>query len=257
MQRRFNFTGRRSLYEKHFSFSLAEVNGVPRLTADLSGGVKGHGLPDEAAVYVEAYFQANWMRFCFGTVGALVPPPDLRLTEFALGETVRLRVKVVDQSSTRGLLLAEVQGVPCGAAEDAEGDGRSLLRVKGQRLVGEMYRVVFDTADTGFPVLLVDNKLAPAKTIVKSAHFRSLVMPAVLREVLVQVRIIDEDLSDEGDGWRFRWTNFAALSCGAGPPPTGDDAEEQREWINRAVEAFGAGSNIAAQAQFATLWAGE
>jgi hypothetical protein len=38
-------------------------------------------LPTDAKVFVEAYRQTNWMRFDFGTIGAVQAPGDLLLPD--------------------------------------------------------------------------------------------------------------------------------------------------------------------------------
>ena len=76
MQRRFNYTGRKRIHRKDVKFSIVSVVNEIAFDANLDG-LRNYDLPRDAFVFVEAYRQTNWMRFYFGTIGAISSPHPL------------------------------------------------------------------------------------------------------------------------------------------------------------------------------------
>src|SRR4051812_26464943 len=101
MIRRFNYTGREKLPADHINLRLHR-NGHGMLFDAQITGVDALGFPGSAKVFVEAYHQATYMRFDFGTVASIQIPPDRALTQFYDGSPVNFRVKVVDTSTETG-----------------------------------------------------------------------------------------------------------------------------------------------------------
>ena len=81
----------------------------------------GCELPAEALVFVEAYRQTTWMRWAWGTVGALQPPANRALAEFDSPDDVLFRVRVTSPGTPEephGLLPAEADRVRLRSPEE-------------------------------------------------------------------------------------------------------------------------------------------
>src|SRR5437879_6032568 len=82
MIRRLHYTGRIRIHRTDVRLVSREDQGAVSFDAELRLGE--YDLPPEALVFIEAYRQTNWMRFPFGTAGAIQPPApeQRRLREF-------------------------------------------------------------------------------------------------------------------------------------------------------------------------------
>ena len=81
----------------------------------------GYDLPAEALVFVKAYRQTTWMRWPWGTVGALQPPANRALAEFDSPDDVLFRVRVTSPGTPEephGLLPAEADRVRLRSPEE-------------------------------------------------------------------------------------------------------------------------------------------
>jgi hypothetical protein len=87
-------------------------------------------------------------------------------------------------------------------------------------------------------------------------EFATLVYPEVLRAVLeraLQDRTADAETED--DGWQCKWLLFARRELGQRRPPQGAEfGDADRQWVERAVEAFCARWQV--PQEFARLVAG-
>src|SRR5947209_48316 len=106
---RLNYTGRAKLPHKWVAVTVHD--GEPR-TFDAQLNLAEAEFPPDAAVYVEATSSGSpaVMRFEFGSVGGLSPPPDRRLSEVA-GEHVIFSVKIVDRGQHLGRILGLAAGI--------------------------------------------------------------------------------------------------------------------------------------------------
>lgn len=249
MLRRFNYTNRLRIARSDVRVSVVKDDAGLAFQADLSA-LPSYGLPPDAWVCVEAYRQTNWMRFEFGRVGAIQAPSDVRLRIFDTPEGIRFRVKVTKPGDEH-LLLAEADGIPLALPEHDEQRRESLLPVKPADLDGEVYRL--DLAGS-YPVLEISRKAGAPSEIGRSPAFVSLVYPAVLREILNRVLVIEKhDDDDSLTDWRSRWLRFAGSIPGARERPSIDSDEETKfEWINEIVSAFA--RKIRVHERFAEFW---
>ena len=249
MQRSFNYTNRRTIKEREVRFSILSAGGALTLVADLSQ-LKSADFPAAAKVYVEAYRQTSWKRFDFGTIDELRPPPDLRLEQFSSPEALLFRVYVVDPQTS--LIIGVAEQVPLRTGGDQAKPRRSLLPVQGDRLnSGEVYRVTFEHG----PVLIVDNSIGSATDIARSAGFRALVYPAVLREVLFRILMVDGGFDEDSQTWGADWVRFVRTLGVIESVPDDGDREAIAEWIDSAVAALARATQ--AQAGFKQFWEAE
>lgn len=234
--RTLNYTNRRRLSRHDLRITITNGNSTPTFDARLN--FDSYRLPPNALVRVEAYRQTQWMRFDFGTIGALRPPLDRRLTEFDSVEGVLFRVKVITSSEPRGLLIAEADQIRPRQAEDKEDERVPLLPVVPDPELGdEIFRVEFDSNQT---LLKVNKSLGDWRALARDPIFLALVYPAALRLILNRILLIDKyHDAEDTDDWRSRWLRFALTVPGAESlPPEESDEDDIDDWINDAVAAF-------------------
>ncbi|MBO3803983.1 MAG: hypothetical protein JTT11_08985 [Candidatus Brockarchaeota archaeon] len=196
-------------------------------------------------VFIEAYYDSSYMRFPFGTVGQIRPPSNRELTDIDRGSIVFFRVKVVDESEQVGKILAEADGIVPHNMESVSAKRLCLLPVVFKDLGPAVWRLQYDSR----PVLEVNNRIPGVgdaiKDIVRTDRaFFALVWPAVLRELLTKILIIDEHdpLDVDLGNWRVQWLVFVRLFYAHQAPQFFSDdpstREEQLRWIDEAVRAF-------------------
>jgi hypothetical protein len=241
--RRLNYTGRKRLSRADLSITLYErPSGPAAFDIDLSA-LPRYELPADALVFVEARLRTRWMRFAFGSVGALASPADRRLTEFDSTDGVLFSVKVTSASGRPGLMLAEAERIP--VRRPGEGDERRtpLLPVKPDDIGNEVYRVDFSGPA---PTLLLNRAAGDKDTLARSPLFMSLVYPAVFREILNRIVYVEglADADDDGDSWESRWLTFAQSLPGVGAVPEAEESESLDHWIDGAVASFAKAQNM-------------
>jgi hypothetical protein len=238
MLRRFNYTGRKRIRQEDVPIKLTGKGAVLEFEADLASVAK-YELPTDAKLFVEAYERAAYMRFDFGTVGAISAPArkERLLTEFEGSDAVRFRVKVVD-AGHEGQLLAEADGIFPRTPDETEKDRFPLLPVRSATLGSEVWAIDFPESSQDRPVLLVNVEVGDRTALVRSPGFMSLAWPSIVREILKQILVVDgqSDLDDDGD-WHCLWLQFGKSlhPSSANPPDKPDDASE---WIGEVVKAF-------------------
>lgn len=104
MIRRMNYTGRKRISRSRVTVRLLPAAGGG-WAFDADFDLFDYEFPRESSVFVEAYNATSYMRFAFGTVGAICSPADTRLVEITACPLPRFRVKIVDMRTRFGLLL--------------------------------------------------------------------------------------------------------------------------------------------------------
>lgn len=237
MLRRFNYTGRKKISREDVVIALTGAKPTWGFNADLSK-LSDYELPTDARVFVEAYEQAAYMRFDFGTVGSLAAPaePARVLTEFEGSDNVHFRVKVVDPSA-EAKLLAEADGILPLSQEEEQQKKLPLLPVRHHDLGQELWRIEFPEDAQSVPTLLVNIEIADRTAFVRTPAFMSLAWPSILREILTRILKVENIKSfEEGDEWTCRWLQFARSLVPGLAPPKNLDMED--EWIAGVVSAF-------------------
>jgi hypothetical protein len=193
------------------------------------------------------------MRFSFGTVGKLAPPPDSHLSRFSTPEGVRFRVKITSAGEEHRI-LAEADGIPLVLPDEKPGKHNPLLTViPAKDLRDEMFRLDFAREQVA---LQINNDFGNYKEIGRSAAFLSLVLPAVFRQILTRILLIDKGIEEYGENdWHVLWIRFALGYPGIGELPAEDDEEERLEWIDKVVAAFAKRQRC--KSLFAEAWKGE
>jgi len=234
MIRRFNYTGRRKLPRENINLRLIRNGSAMTFSAEING-FESLDLPGSAQVFVEAYHQATYMRFDFGTIAQLQIPPDRQLTAFYDGSPVNFRVKVVEASGEAGRILAVADHLnPVREDDDSKRDPLIPVRMVGG-MGQEIWRVVWDA--TG-PVLELNQEQAGIKETILQKHiFRSMVLPEVLRTVLTRILMDEMDKDEENADRAKLWLKFVATIHDEAEP---DDRESPTvdNWVNRVVQSF-------------------
>ncbi len=239
--RSLNYTGRRRITREEVSLRLNQLSDKTSIfDADIKLE-KSHALPENAVVCVEAYrgSSASWMRFPFGTVGALKPPEDRRLTDFDGTDGIRFRVKVTSPGKDQGLILAEADALSPRMPGEEKPSQQSILSVRSDKNLGKrIWRLDFKDG----PVLLVNSALGEKWDVVRDPAFIVLVMPEVLEAILVRILLVDQDKDDDQDeetgDWRSQWLRFVRCIPGTTECPDIEDKDAVEEWIEQVVEAF-------------------
>ena len=232
--RHFNYTERKRILRSDVSITLVtDATGTPGFDVNLN--LEGYQLPSSARVLIEAYRQASLRRYDFGTVGErLTSAPSTDLEGLPEPASLLFRVKVVDVADRAGRLLAEADRVR--PTDPDDGDRPSLLSVRESDLSGELWQLSYPD---GEPVLLVERQHGPHEALLVTPHFRWMVLPEVLRQLLREalVRTGDSD-DDEEDEWPSKVIRQGERLVGEEPPSFDDAEADNEEWITSAVRAF-------------------
>lgn len=238
--KRLNFTNRSKLTREQ-----ANILVHPGKPATFDAVLNLSHLPDSAGtarVFIEAYHRTTRMRFPFGTVANLTPPPPLerRLTEFPDWKDVSFRVKVTDVTESQGRIIAWANNIhPKGPDDDRQND---LVRWKDAELNGRLWDMEFDEKG---PVVLVEKAVGHA-TVGQDGQFIAVAYPEILRRSLAEALLVDKTTGDDPEHWLTAWNN-GYLNGKLGLPPVPEDAndiEQRRDWIEQAVAAFGREFNV-------------
>lgn len=232
--RRFNYTGRVRLRSSDLRFRLHQyVSEILSFDADLD--FSAYTLPGDAEIYVEAYRQTERMRFPWGSVSLLLPPDDRDLSLFSSPEGIAFRVKIVGRGGKAGLLVADRDGIRPRSGE-SEDDVEPLLPVKQDPDLGHLpYRVDF----TDRPVLCINSSAGDWRAVPVDSQFASLVLPAVLREVLFRIILVDKIVEKDDESWQSKWLRFTcSLPMVGEPPVNAEDSEDVFDWVDNAVGSF-------------------
>lgn len=212
MSRRFNYTGRRKIERDCFQIKLLEgtAGNPPSFTARVTIPPQLKLAPD-ARIYLEAYVGNSSMRFDFGTVSAIVHPDDCVLTELDANTPVLFRVRVVDESTKVGRILAAANGIrPAGDQEGA--NRKSILPLRGLDLGEELWRLVLDK-DAG-PTLAVNNRVPGlVERIPTDALLMGTMFPEVVRQVVKHLWSLESNFDDSAE-WVGEWKSWLAQQAG-------------------------------------------
>lgn len=241
MKKTFNYTGRKKIERIDVCVSLREDKGVWVFDADFR--LAEYHFPRNAEIWVEAHRQNLWMQFNWGTISAMRPAVNRRLTEFDVPDGILFRVRVVQPAGQEHhKLLGEADGIPFVKVGEANAKHRPLLDTVPDALDQLLWKLDMDRDP---PALLVNRDALPTwKEMAQSAHFTSLVYPEVMRRLLTASLIDDEWSDEEEGGWQSDWVRFARNIGGLAAPPPPADGEGREKWIEEAVAAFARRNNM-------------
>jgi len=234
MIRRINHTGRRRILREHVSIIVDDRRKPATFTAQLTlDGFKFHS---DARVVVEAYRGGGglWTGYDWGRVSALRKPPTAKLDGFDTVEGLLFRVRVIAVHEPHKI-LGEADKIPFVLAGEAPTKKQPLIKTVPAELGDLVWDVDFDDDE---PVLRVNKALGNWKVVAQDRAFRALVYPAMLREILVRILIVEKWSGDADAGdWRAKWIKFGRkLAPGYGDAL--DDEKEKWEFVDAAAHAI-------------------
>lgn len=236
MIRKFNYTGRKKIARTRIDIMLFEEERVKTFDAQID--FDGLGLPAEAKVYIEPYFGLSFMRFACGSVGNFIVPDNTELTDIPYSDTVFFRIKVADETVKHGRLLAYADRIKPSGPEGGKAGHKSILPVNYQADIGQqVWKLTFDGP---VPVLLLNRKIEHGKSLLKSAEFRTLVLPAIIREIMNELAREYPEAETDDESWAGQWLRFTGKTLRVHNKPRveeGNDSEI-RDWIDDVVNAF-------------------
>jgi len=239
MKRTFNYTGRRKIERRDINILIRKEGELLAFDAVLQ--LTNYKFPGIAQIYVEAYRQNQWMQFSFGTVGAVRPPANRLLTEYAVPEGLLFRIRVVlPTGSEKHKLLGEADQIPFVKAGTIDDHRRPIITPESADLDRLLWKLDLEGE---IPRLLVNEKTLPTwRDFARNPLFIALVYPEVLRQTLnralIEDKFTEDDEGDETANWRQDWVAFARQLGGLGPLPNTNETERRLEWIDDAVNSF-------------------
>lgn len=246
MPRRLNYTNRQRVLREHIDIRIVDRELRLAFEADLDlGHYAFEKFSPRPRVYVEAYRggTASWKRFDFGRVGEVAAPEDTFLEDFRVADGVLFRVRIsatMPDGAVR--LVGEADAIhPRRAGEEKSPVQPIIQHLAVDDIGDELWRVDFSGE---LPLLKINDRLAGGvDQFLLDPKFRSIFAPAVVRQVLGRILLVEQfegDEEDEGD-WRQRWLRFGELMAGKGAPDALVDEERIAaidQWIDFAVEGF-------------------
>lgn len=233
MKRTFNYTNRKRIERTDVRIILREEGESFVFDADIN--LADYRFPGKAAIYVEAYRENQWMRFEYGTVERISPPPNRKLTEFHSPDGLLFRVRVVMESE-KHKLYGEADRLPFVKAGSEEDKRRHIIIPQSSSSLGDLLWKL--ELDEDIPRLLINSKALPTwDSFARNDLFVALVYPEVLRQVLNKIVLAEEFSEDDDDSWQSDWMRFAKAISESGKL-SDKDGEEKKEWIDSVVNNF-------------------
>lgn len=240
MIKRCNYTGRKKIPQKCIRIRIDRET----RTFEASWNLSNSNISASGEVYIEAFTSASpdVQRFFYGTVGTPNPGVTDRRIGMLNSEAIAFNFKVIDNSERYGCLLGIARNIrPVGDDEDDAGQ-QSILPINPVNLDQQVWRLNFTH---GRPWLEVNNQIPNIMTIAREdRRFFSLVYPAVIRQILTRILIIEEWIDPDGsnDDWRVQWLKWGIHWHPDKERPIDGEPEHCREdwlsWIEIVSESF-------------------
>lgn len=239
MIRHFNYTGRKKIPAAAVTIQV----GPERKVRASWKSPEELGVPASGSVYVEAFTSGSPFveRFAFGTVGTPETPSNAVLPEW-MGDSVAYNFKVVDEVGEVGRLIAIAANVSHKGEGDEEAGQQSILPVNPADLGNQVWRLTFSH---GRPWLEVNNRIDGIMETARSdRRFFALVFPAVVREILTRILVVQEftDPDADRDDWKVQWLRWGVHWHPDHEHPAEGERDEQEDswlaWIEEVCSAF-------------------
>lgn len=227
----YNYTGRKKLPRNTVRICVSGN------TFSAEWNLDEHSMPASAAVYVEAFSAGSpdVLRFPYGTVGTPDPDASDHSLQGVSTESLGFNFKVVDDSERVGRLLGVATNIkPIGDGEEEEESGQqSILPVNPTDLGDQLWRLSYGHQR---PWLDVNNRVPGIMEIAREdRRFFSLVYPALVRDILIRILVIEEWNEPDGppDDWRVQWLKWGIhWHPDSERPAEGEPADTREEWLN-------------------------
>ena len=248
---RFNFTGRKRVLEAEAKVHV--VKDATPLKVVLEQTFSGKSIyASSDIVMLEAIRRTKLRRVPLGTVGNLQNETIAVFSDFADGKEVYYRLRIVDPETH--VLKGLAKMLKDADKEQKPSDMDPLLPVSlsqdDDNIGSRFWKVRFEQHSD--PVLVISIKKFNSYEPVKSAEFKALVLPEVLRQVLTYAFIFSAPTGGFPE-WSEKWRMFVSINLGvAGCPLSAPDnvdesyIAETLQWIDDAVRAFADHFNLSA-----------
>ena len=236
MIRKYNYTGRQKISQERILIKQDSAGDVISFEANLK--IHDLGLPDYAKVYIEPYFKSSFMRFDFGNVARIQSPVNTQLIDIPITERVLYRLKIVDESNEKGLILGFADEI-IAKSNINDGNKSPLLPVDFNELNNRIWKLDFRNEG---PVLCVNwhgriDKIG--EIVLKDKKFFSLVYPEVIRQIAFTIASDEDfDFNDSGNSWQYKWIKYFKASLGIMHIPISKEGKDVVEWSDEVSDSF-------------------
>jgi len=227
--RKFNYTGRQKINRDNIDLRIQENGETFTFFAAID--TSNLKLPPDANIFIEAYFQTDWMRFKLGTVSNQYLPHNTVLAQFETIQNILFRINIV--SANEGKLLAHADRISPSLPKDEIDNSRiSLLPVISKSLEGNLWQITYTSDSDDRPILEIEEKLGDRNSIIYHPLFTSFVLPTAFKEILIRIASSDEEIDhDDLTDWRSQWIKFNAHLGNDFIDPK-NDYDAISEWAN-------------------------
>lgn len=206
MIKRCNYTGRKKIPQKCIRIRISE----DAKSFEASWDLKETKVPASGEVFIEAFTSASpdVQRFSYGTVGTPNPRATDRRIDMLNSDAIAFNFKVIDNSERHGCLLGISRNIRPIGDNDDDAAQQSILPINPVDLGQQVWNINF-THDR--PWLEVNNNIPDIMIIAREDRkFFSLVYPAVIRQILSHILIIEEwpDPDGSNEDWRVQWLKW-------------------------------------------------
>lgn len=246
MKRQINYTDRKKIPKKNVELEFFYNDGIPSKARITKLSLEELGLPSEAKVFLDAYHRTEFKRFPLGTLNKLEIPKDLDFDGLILKQRLLFRVIVSDPKTKKVLAHADrIKPSNLSKGDDVFQKRESILPVYIGNIDPRAWMLKFDSEYDDGPVLLVNNKIPDTEKFCKSPEFVQLVLPAVLKEILFKMLIIDriDSFEDPTYEWHKKWLTFLKQQLRIDPEEhfsaeadSNEIADQIEEVVNRFAE---------------------
>jgi len=177
------------------------------------------------------------MRFDFGTVGALSTPPDTQLTDLDAGGRILFRIKVVDDSTGVGKILASINALRPVDEKMSDSERRAILPVASDDLDEAVWKLDFPTPER--PLLVVNNRIPGLLDRIKvEPLLQGAVIPAAIRQILRAVLDPDNGSLDDDLDWVRDWKQWASNILERDATEDIDDSDDLERRLDEICDRF-------------------
>jgi hypothetical protein len=250
---RFNFTGRKRVLEAEAKVHVVKDAKPLKVRLEQTFSGKNVYSPGDF-VMLEAIRRTKLRRCALGTVGDLQQETIVDFPDFPDGKEVYYRLRIFDPATH--VLKGLAKTLKDADKEQKPTDMEPLLPVAlsqpDDEIGNRFWKVRLN--QNSDPVLIISSKKFNSYEPVKSAEFKALVLPEVLRQVLTYAFIHSAPTGGFPE-WSEKWRTFVGVNLGVrgGPESVPDKVEEAfvtetSQWIDDAVRAFADHFNLSAVA---------
>lgn len=242
MKRHLNYTARQKIPAKNIKIDLHREDGSLK-SFDASVNLSSLKLPFDAKVFIEVYYRTDRKRFDFGTVSNITKPESTDLTDMGNLENLNFRIKIVDQTTKYGLILAEADKIKPHSEGEDEDQIRSILATEFNCDLGHQIWRINYAADS--PIIEFNKNIPNIRSLAKTDPvFFFHVYPQVIREILYHL-FIEESFDHEAAEveWHKNWLNFARTIYPESIPERlttsiPETSQDIVDWIDNVVNEF-------------------